>query len=183
MVGRIARGPVVAAFATIYVIWGSTYLAVALALQSLPPFLLIGTRSVIAGLILLGIEWLRGGELPPTNVWMSAALGGLLLFVGCHGSLAYAQQYVPSGLTAVMIATVPFWFVLLDFVAPAGRRANVRSLFGLVPGLAGVALIASRRVSPEANSVDPAMVLLLLGSALSWAAGSRVGQRRAISVS
>jgi drug/metabolite transporter (DMT)-like permease len=174
---------VIVAFATIYAIWGSTYLAVALALQSVPPFLLVGTRSVAGGLILLAIERARGGTLPAAGAWLPASVGGLLLFVGCHGSLAYAQQYVPSGLTAVMIATVPFWFVLLDFVTPAGRRANVASLFRLVPGLAGVALIASRRVSPEANTVDPAMVLLLLGSALSWAAGSRVGQRRAISVS
>jgi drug/metabolite transporter (DMT)-like permease len=180
---HIGRRSVIVAFATIYAIWGSTYLAVALALQSVPPFLLVGTRSVAGGFILLAIERARGGTLPAAGAWLPASVGGLLLFVGCHGSLAYAQQYVPSGLTAVMIATVPFWFVLLDFVTPAGRRANVASLFGLVPGLAGVALIASRRVSPEANSVDPAMVLLLLGSALSWAAGSIVGQRRAISVS
>ena len=115
MVGRIARGPVIVAFATIYAIWGPTYLALALALQSLPPFLLVGARSVAAGLILLGIERSRSGALPPAGAWMPAALGGLLLFVGCHGSLAYAQQYVPSGLAAVMIATVPFWFVLLNF--------------------------------------------------------------------
>jgi len=182
MVDRSGRGSVIAAFATIYVIWGSTYLAVALALQSLPPFLLIGTRSVIAGLILLGIEWLRGGELPPTNVWMSAALGGLLLFVGCHGALAYAQQYVPSGLAAVIFATVPFWFALLNFAAPAGRRPSIAILFALIPGLAGVALIAWRPVSPASSSVGPTMVLLLLGSALSWAAGSLVGQRRATGV-
>ncbi len=183
MVGRIARGPVIVAFATIYAIWGSTYLALALALQSLPPFLLVGARSVAAGLILLGIERSRSGALPPAGAWMPAALGGLLLFVGCHGSLAYAQQYVPSGLAAVMIATVPFWFVLLNFATAVRRRPNIASLFGLIPGLAGVALIAWRRISPGSSSVEPAMVLLLLGSALSWAAGSLVGQRRAAGVS
>jgi drug/metabolite transporter (DMT)-like permease len=183
MASRIGRGPVILAFATIYAIWGSTYLALALALQSLPPFLLVGARSVAGGLILLGIEQSRGGALPRPGAWMPAALGGLLLFVGCHGSLAYAQQYVPSGLAAVMIATVPFWFVLLNFALPVGRRPNIASLFGLIPGLAGVALIAWRRVSPGSSSVDPAMVLLLLGSALSWAAGSLVGQRRAAGVS
>jgi drug/metabolite transporter (DMT)-like permease len=183
MASRIGRGPVILAFATIYAIWGSTYLALALALQSLPPFLLVGARSVAGGLILLGIEQSRGGALPRAGAWMPAALGGLLLFVGCHGSLAYAQQYVPSGLAAVMIATVPFWFVLLNFALPVGRRPNIASLFGLIPGLAGVALIAWRRVSPGSSSVDPAMVLLLLGSALSWAAGSLVGQRRAAGVS
>ena len=149
MINRIGRGPVILAFATIYAIWGSTYLALALALQSLPPFLLVGARSVAAGLILLGIERSRSGALPRAGAWMPAALGGLLLFVGCHGSLAYAQQYVPSGLAAVMIATVPFWFVLINFATPVGRRPNIASLFGLIPGLAGVALIAWRRVSPE----------------------------------
>jgi drug/metabolite transporter (DMT)-like permease len=183
MASRIGRGPVILAFATIYAIWGSTYLALALALQSLPPFLLVGARSVVGGLILLGIEQSRGGALPRASAWMPAALGGLLLFVGCHGSLAYAQQYLPSGLAAVMIATVPFWFVLLNFALPVGRRPNIASLFGLIPGLVGVALIAWRRVSPGSSSVDPAMVLLLLGSALSWAAGSLVGQRRAAGVS
>jgi drug/metabolite transporter (DMT)-like permease len=110
-------------------------------------------------LILLWIEQSRGGALPRAGAWMPAALGGLLLFVGCHGSLAYAQQYVPSGLAAVIIATVPFWFVLLNFALPVGRRANIASLFGLIPGLAGVALVAWRRVSPGSSSVDPAMVL------------------------
>jgi drug/metabolite transporter (DMT)-like permease len=183
MATRLVRSPVVAAFATIYAIWGSTYLALALALQSLPPFLLMGARSVAAGLILLGIERSHSGALPPVGSWIPAALGGLLLFVGCHGSLAFAQQYVPSGVAAVMIATVPFWFVLLNLAAPVGRRPSIASLLGLAPGLAGVALIAWRRVSPESNLVEPAMVLLLLASALSWAAGSLVGQRRATGVS
>ena len=183
MVDRIGRAPFIAAFAAICAIWGSTYLAVALALQSLPPFLLVGARSLAGGLILLGIERSRSGALPPAGAWMPAALGGLLLFVGCHGSLAYAQQYVASGVAAVIFATVPFWFVLLNFATSARRRANIASLFGLLPGLAGVALIAWRGVSPESGSVEPAMVLLLLGSALSWAVGSLVGQRRATGVS
>jgi len=183
MVGRIRHGPVLAAFATIYVIWGSTYFATALALQSMPPFLLVGARSVAAGLILLGIELSCGGAWLPTGIWMTAAVSGLLLFVGCHGSLAYAQQYVPSGLAAVIFATVPFWLAFLNFATPAGRRPSTSCLLGLVPGLAGVALIALRQDSSGAGFVDPAMVLLLLGSALSWAAGSLVGQRHATGVS
>jgi drug/metabolite transporter (DMT)-like permease len=166
MTGLIGRSRVPVAFAAIYAIWGSTYLAVALALQSLPPLLLVGARSLAAGLILLGIEWSRAGSLPTTG-----------------DSLAYAQQYVPSGLAAVIFATVPFWFALLNFAAPVGRRPNIASLFGLIPGLAGVALIAWRPVAAGSNAIEPAMVLLLLGSALSWAAGSLLGQRRATGVS
>jgi drug/metabolite transporter (DMT)-like permease len=91
-----------------------------------------------------------------------------------------------SGLAAVTIATVPFWFVLLNFAAGAGQRPKIASLFGLMPGLAGVALIAWRRVSSESISVEPTRVMLLVGSALLWAlwaAGSLVGQRRATGVS
>jgi drug/metabolite transporter (DMT)-like permease len=146
--------------------------------RSLPPFLLMGVRSVVAGAILLCIEQFRVHSLPPLRAWASASIGGMLLFVGCHGTLAYAQQHVPSGLAAVMLATIPFWMALLGFLAPAGRRPGVATLVALVPGLVGVALIAWRGGSAEAAPIDPAMVLLLLGSAFSWAAGSLISRRQ-----
>src|SRR5690348_14181582 len=92
------RTRLVAAFVAIYLVWGSTYLAVALGLQTVPPFLLMGGRSVAAGAILLGLAWLRTSTLPPAGAWPHAAASGLMLFAGCHGAAAYAQQHVPSGL-------------------------------------------------------------------------------------
>jgi drug/metabolite transporter (DMT)-like permease len=180
----VDRSRFIAAFAALYIIWGSTYLAVALGLRSIPPFMLMGTRSVAAGVILLAVAYFRDPGLPSASTWISAAVGGVLLFVGCHGTLAYAQQHVPSGLAAVILATIPFWFVLLDFLVPTAQRATRPwMLVGLVPGLAGVALIAWRGGSAEAASIAPTMVVLLLGSSLSWAAGSLFSQRQAGSAS
>jgi drug/metabolite transporter (DMT)-like permease len=174
----IARLRLLAGFAAIYLIWGSTFLALALGLQSIPPLLLMGARSIAAGALLLAIERLRRPGFAPGRAWASAAVSGLLLFVGCHGTLAYAQQYVPSGLAAVMLATVPFWIVLLNVLAPADRRAKMLTIAGLLPGLFGVALIAWPGDPHEAAAVDPLMLLLLLASAFFWAAGSVVSQRQ-----
>ena len=179
--GLLARGRLVAAFAAIYLIWGSTFLAVALGLQSIPPLLLMGARSIAAGAILLAIEQVRRQvrrpEFSPGRAWASAAVSGLLLFAGGHGALAYAQQYVPSGLAAVMLATVPFWMVLLDASASNDPRARMLTFAGLLPGLAGVALIAWPPDSDAATAIDPKMLVLLLASAFFWAAGSVVSQR------
>jgi drug/metabolite transporter (DMT)-like permease len=181
----MARAQLVAAFAAIYVIWGSTFLAVALGLQSIPPLLLMGVRSIAAGVILLAIEQVRGqvrrqaggSGLSSGRAWASAAVSGLLLIVGGQGALAYAQQYVPSGLAAVMVATIPFWMVLLNMSASSDLRARMLTLAGLLPGLAGVALIAWPQDSRTTTAVDPWMIALLLASAFFWAAGSVVSQR------
>jgi drug/metabolite transporter (DMT)-like permease len=178
----MARCRLIAAFAAVYLIWGSTFLAVALGLQSIPPLLLMGARSIAAGAILLAIEQVRRQarhpEFSPGRAWASAAVSGLLLFVGCHGTLAYAQQYVPSGLAAVMLATVPFWMVLLNAPASSDPRLRLLTFAGLLPGLAGVALIAWPQDSHTAGSIDPKMLALLLASAFFWAAGSVVSQRQ-----
>ena len=174
----LERGGFVAAFAAIYGIWGSTYLAVALGLKSLPPFLLMGARTFVAGVILFSFEQLRRPGLAPTSTCALAVLSGVLLFVGCHGAMAYAQQHVPTGLAAVMLATVPFWIVLINLVVPAGRRPGMASLWGLTPGLIGVALIAWQRGTSGQAAIDPVMVLVLLGSAFSWAAGTVTAQRQ-----
>ena len=176
--GFIARMRLLAAFAAVYLIWGSTFLALALGLQSIPPLLLMAARSIAAGVILLAIEQVRRPGFPPARAWAPAAVSGLLLFVGCHGMLAYAQQYVPSGLAAVMLATVPFWIVLLNDSAPAGARTRMLTFAGLLPGLAGVALIAWPSDAGTAAPLDPKMLVLLLVSAFFWAAGSLLSQRQ-----
>ena len=171
------RVRLLAAFAAVYVLWGSTYLAIALRLRSIPPLLLMGARSVIGGAILLGAVALSGSGPPRQDAWLPALAGGLLLFVGCHGTLAYVQRQVPSGVAALVLATVPFWLVLLDILIPGGERRSPWILAGLLPGLAGVALIAWGGHGSGAPQLSPMMALLLLAAALSWAGGTIVSKR------
>jgi drug/metabolite transporter (DMT)-like permease len=177
-----ARRVSLAAFAAVYILWGSTYLAIALAVRSIPPFLLIGVRSVAAGAILLGLSESRNPGLPPARAWASAAAGGILLFGGCHGTLAYAEKYVPSGLAAVILATVPFWIVFIKFVISAEDRPTNLTLAALVPGLVGVALFALPVGSQATGQVAPEMVMILVGSAILWAAGSIISQGQIASI-
>jgi drug/metabolite transporter (DMT)-like permease len=181
MTERIGRGWLLAAFATLYILWGSTYLAVALAVQSIPPLLMIGVRSLVAGATLFGLAQVRDCRLPSARAWASAAASGILLFGGCHGTLAYAQKYVPSGLAAVMLATIPFWIVLIKFAISADDRPETMTLAALVPGLAGVALFMIPGDPHRTGPIAPGMVLLLLASAFFWAAGSIISQRQSAS--
>jgi len=167
-----------AAFLAIYVLWGSTYLAVALGLKSIPPLLLMGLRSIGGGLVLL--VW--AGHLSAAlsgRAWLHAGACGLFFFVGCHGVLAYAQQWVSSSIAAIMLATIPFWITLINLVAPAKTRPSGKILIALLPGFGGVALIAWQQATDLDHPVGVGAILLLLGSALSWAIGSLLSQRHA----
>jgi drug/metabolite transporter (DMT)-like permease len=163
---------IVAAFAAIFVLWGSTYLAVAIALRSLPPFLLMGTRSIVGGAILLVCAIATGSPTGNPKAWVLATVCGFFFFVGCHGVLAYAQQRVPSGLAAILLATIPFWIALLAAVLPGRDRPSVRTLMFLVPGLVGVGFIAWREVGESAGGSHISDIFLLLGAAASWAVGT-----------
>jgi drug/metabolite transporter (DMT)-like permease len=174
---------VLAGFAAVYILWGSTYLAIALAVQTIPPFLLIGVRSLAAGVILLGFAQVQNPGMPPVRAWASAAASGVLLFGGCHGTLAYAEKYVSSGLAAVMLATIPFWIVLIKFVIRAEDRPRTMTLVALIPGLDGVALFALPAGPQGVGPIAPEMVVILLASALMWAAGSIISQRQSASIS
>jgi drug/metabolite transporter (DMT)-like permease len=171
---------VVACFLAIYLLWGSTYLAIAFGLKSIPPFMLMGARSVGGGIILLALSWHDVADVS-ARAWANAIMCGLLFFLGCHGVLAYAQQTVPSGIAAILLATIPFWVVLLEFVVPAGPRPASGTLIALLPGFAGVALIALQNASDR--PVGAAAIALLLGSALSWAAGSLLSKHTSYSAS
>ncbi len=176
------HGLLLAAFAAIYFLWGSTYLAIAVAAQSIPPFLMIGVRSVAAGTILLGLAQFRSPGLPPVRAWALAAVSGVLLFGGCQGALAYAEKSVPSGLAAVMLATIPFWMVLIKFLISTEDRPTMMTLAALVAGLAGVALFMLPSGPHKAAPLAAPMVLILLGAAVMWAAGSIISQRQSPSI-
>jgi drug/metabolite transporter (DMT)-like permease len=167
---------ILAAFAATYVLWGGTFLAVAVGLTSIPPFLLMASRSLVGGAILLAYAK-RGGAETPARLWLAAGACGLLLFVGCHGLMAVAQQRVPSGVTAIIMATIPFWMAILGFVIPAKKPARLRTLALLVPGIAGVALIGWSRAAADQAGPPLFDLGLLLVSAFFWALGSVLLER------
>jgi drug/metabolite transporter (DMT)-like permease len=169
------RPAIIVAFAVIYVIWGSTYLAVAVALHAIPPFLLMGSRSIAGGCLLLAAAWASRQWIGVSSS-MRAAACGVLFFVGCHGTLAYAQQHVPSALAAILLATIPFWIVLIGVVLPGRERPSLRQLGLLVPGLVGVALIVLGQTD-GVRAAGHADLVLLLAAALSWAAGTVLSER------
>ena len=121
----------VGAFFLIYFVWGSNFLAIRYAVETLPPFLLMGVRSLLAGLCLYVWARLRGAEGAGGAHWRSAAGVGILLFLGCHGSLAWAQQHVPSGIAALGLATIPFWMTLLDWLWAGASRPSRAVWLGL----------------------------------------------------
>ncbi|TWT44654.1 putative inner membrane transporter YedA [Phycisphaerae bacterium RAS1] len=172
------RWKIIVAFAALYVIWGSTYLAIRVAIESLPPFLMAGTRFVLAGgLMALWACW-RGAPPPTARQWRSAVIIGALLLVGGNGGVVWActppagasAPRVPSGLTALLVASTPVWMALFDWLRPGGVRPNLLMVAGLTGGLVGVGLLAGP--GKFGGVVDPTAALVLMGASISWAAGS-----------
>ena len=162
----------IAAFAAVYSIWGSTYLAMRFAVQTMPPFLMAGVRFVIAGAILYAWMRLRGTPAPTRLQWRATAIVGGFLLMGGNGVVAWAEQTVPSGLAALMIATVPVWMVLLDWLRGDGGRPSLGVSIGLGLGLVGIALLVGPANLTGGNHVDTVGVIALIFAALSWAIGS-----------
>ncbi len=162
---------IVAAFAAVYVIWGSTYFAIALAIAAMPPFLMAGVRFLLAGGIVYVWLRLRGSARPTWAHWGSALVIGGLLLVGGNGGVVFAEQYIPSGLAALLIAIVPIYMALLDWLRPGGRRPTALVALGLVFGFAGIFLLIGPDAIGGGASYFPWILIPLFG-ALSWAIGS-----------
>jgi drug/metabolite transporter (DMT)-like permease len=159
----------------VYVIWGSTYLGIAYAIQTVPPFLMAGARFFAAGLVLYLVSRVRGAPRPTAAHWRNGALAGTLLLLGGNGLVTWAEQRVPSGVTALLVATSSVWIVVIAWAAGAGRPGR-RAWAGIACGLAGVALLVSPGAAGSGR-VDPIGALALLASALTWALGTVVARR------
>lgn len=167
-----SRARVLAAFAAVYVIWGSTYLAIRFAIETMPPLLMAGVRFLFAGTLLYAWSRSRGTPAPTRAQWRSAAIVGGLLFVGGNGAVVVAEQWVPSGLVALLVAAVPLWMVVLDWIWGAGRAPSRRVVIGLVGGFVGVGLLVG---SPGVGAGGGMELLgggLVLAGSVAWAAGS-----------
>ena len=165
------RTQIILAFTAVYIIWGSTYLAIRFAVATMPPFLMAGMRFLIAGAILYLWMRLRGGERPKLVHWRSALIVGGLLLLGGNGIVSWAEQQVPSGLAALLVAAVPLWMALFDWLRPGGVRPTGLTVVGLVIGFAGVILLATQA---ESSGAGPQLIgiLALLVAAICWAIGS-----------
>ena len=167
------RVRLIAAFAAVYLVWGSTYLAIRFAVETLPPLLMAGARFVIAGALLL--SWAmasRKATWPTRTDWRTGLIGGTMLLVGGNGLVVWAEQRVPSGITALLVAVVPVWMVLLDWMRPHGRRPPTLVFLGLALGLGGLALLVGTDSLHEHGSVDTTGAAVLVLASLFWAAGS-----------
>lgn len=161
------------AWAAVYLIWGSTYLGIRLAIASIPPFLMAGSRHLLAGLILYGWSRLRQGAPSPSRPdWFRAAGLGVLMLVTANGATTWAEQLVPSGLTALIVCTSALWLVLLNWLWLGAPRPGARTVAGIVAGFGGVALLVVPGDFGGSTHVDPIGALVLTGAALSWSVGS-----------
>lgn len=170
---RPARLPtaVLLSLAAVYVIWGSTYFAIRVAVAAWPPWLLVGTRFMTAGLILLLFLRLRGAALPTRRQWLHATLVGLLLLGGGNGLLTVAEQWVSSSLAAAIVATAPLWVAL--FAGLSGQWPARLEWLGIVIGFGGVVLL---NLEGELRA-NPVGALVLLAAPLCWALGSMLSRR------
>jgi drug/metabolite transporter (DMT)-like permease len=163
---------VLAAFAAVYLVWGSTYLAIRVGVETVPPLILAGLRHFAVGLFLYPILRWKTGVRPTVANWKSAAVTGcLLLFVG-NGGVSWAEQIVPSGVTALLVTMVSLWLVIVDWLRPGGVRPVPKVLLGLVLGFAGVALLVGPSHWGGSERVDLRGVAVLVIACFAWACGS-----------
>jgi drug/metabolite transporter (DMT)-like permease len=168
-------GRVIGAFAIVYVIWGSTYLFIRLASETIPPLLMAGVRFLIAGAILLALtSRMRGQQRDPIGrrQWGATAVTGALLLLGGNGGVAYGEQFVASGTVALLVATVPLFIALFSALF-LGQRLRRVAIIGIGVGLLGTAVL----IRPGGGNADPGHMLLVLASPLTWAIGSLYATR------
>jgi drug/metabolite transporter (DMT)-like permease len=166
------RWRLVAAFGAVYVIWGSTYLAIAFAIQTIPPLLMAGLRFLLAGGVLYLWARVSGAPRPDLRHWRTTLVLGGLFFLCGNGTVVWVERELSSGLTALLVAMVPLWTAILEWLRPGGERPSGPVILGLVLGFAGVAFLVMPGRLAGAEHVNPLWALMLAGSTLAWAAGS-----------
>lgn len=167
-----SRSRVLAAFVAVYVVWGSTYLAIRYAVETMPPFLMAAARFVVSGVMLYVWARRRGAPRPTSREWRDAAITGVLMLCLGNGAVGWAEQRVPSGLAALLVAVVPLWMVLIDWVRPSGERPATLVIAGVVVGFGGLIVLIGPSSLAHGRSADIAGAIVLVAASLAWASGS-----------
>jgi drug/metabolite transporter (DMT)-like permease len=167
-----------AAWVAVCLVWGATYLAIRIALETIPPFLMASFRWMAAGLLLVTGLTIRGARFPEPETWPALALSGVLLLGVGNGGVVWAEQSVPSGLVAVLVAAIPFWMVGVERLLPGGERLTARRALGLLVGFGGILLLAAPGLGPEVGRSFLLGVLTTQLACLGWALGSSYSRRR-----
>jgi drug/metabolite transporter (DMT)-like permease len=174
--GGIGRPPsrlaLALAFAAIYLIWGSTYLGIRVAIGSMPPFLMAAVRFLVAGTLLLTFLRLRGAPWPTAHQWRINVVIGIFLLFGGNGLVVFAETMIPSGVTALLIGVGPLFIVLTEWAWPGGLRPTAITMAALLLGFAGVTWLAAPWENASDGGLHPAGIAAVLGACFSWAIGS-----------
>lgn len=170
--GAPARSALILAFAAIYVIWGSTYLGIRIAVETMPPFLMAAARFLIAGAVLFTVLKLRGAPWPTARQWRINAVIGTFLLLGGNGLVVWAEQTIPSGIAALIIGISPLFFVLIEWAWPGGLRPSWLTMLALLVGFAGVAWLAAPWESDATGGLHAPGVIAILCACFLWSFGS-----------
>lgn len=165
------------AFGIIYFVWGSTFLAIRVGVREVPPFLLAAMRFFVAGLVLYIWTVVRGERSPSGRQWISAIFLALLIFVLDYGLLFWAEQRVPSGIAAVMLATIPVFMTLSEIVILRTQRLTIRLTCALLIGIGGVAVLMSRSLNLGGSPIDQAGAVALIIAAITWSISSSLSRK------
>lgn len=171
------RWKTLSAFAIVYFVWGSTFLAIRIGVHEVPPLLFAAMRFLAAGIILYGWMIARGERSPNTRQWLSAFLLGLLIFVFDYGLLFWAEQRVPSGIAAVMLATIPAFMALSEIVILRTQRLTVRLALALLIGIGGVAVLMSHSLNLGGAPIETKGAVALIFASISWSVASALSRK------
>lgn len=169
---HVTRFKLIVAFAAVYLIWGSTYLGIRFAIETIPPFIMCGMRFIVGGLMMLVWARMQGAGWPSRVELRNAAVIGTLLMVGGTGAVTWAEQTVPSGLTALVVGSVPLWIVFFDWLSPHGTKPTRLMVLGLIIGTVGVGLLIAPGHFAGADHLNPVGAVVLILACGSWAFGS-----------
>lgn len=161
------------ALLALYIVWGSTYLGIKVAIETIPPFFHASIRFLVSGIILVVWQRSAGQALPTRRQWGSVAIIGTLLLLGGNGLVSWAEQFIPSGIAALIIGSMPMFLVVAEGLRPKGVKPTWRAIIGLLIGFAGIfILVGPAEISGSSTKLNPFGVIALLGACVTWASGS-----------